>query len=416
MRALTVTGRSLHVRELPDPQPGPGELLVAAVALGICGTDREIVEAGRGTPPPGRDFLILGHESLGRVVVVAEASATPSGRTGLTTAADPSGSTEAGPSGSATGRTSGSTAAGPSGSATARTSGSTAAGPSGSATASDVSHTAQMPAVGDLVVGVVRRPDPEPCGACARGQFDMCRNGRYTERGIKALDGYGSTLWTVEADYAVVLPAALAGDNVGVLLEPASVVAKAWEQVERIGGRAWFEPETVLVTGAGPIGQLAALLGVQRGLDVHVLDRVEGGTKARLVRELGATYHHAPADEVLSRLRPDVVIEATGAGDLVFAALAGTAAYGIICLTGVSSGGRALTFDAGSVNRDMVLENDAVVGSVNANLSHYALAVDALQRADHAWLASLITNRIPLDEAATNGFVTNNGVKTIVTF
>ncbi|GAA4257729.1 glucose 1-dehydrogenase [Dactylosporangium darangshiense] len=347
MRALTVTGRSLQVRDVPDPQPGPGELLVEAVALGICGTDREIVGAGRGTPPPGRDFLVLGHESLGRVVASAGAG---------------------------------------------------------------------TPAVGDLVVGVVRRPDPEPCGACARGQFDMCRNGRYTERGIKGLDGYGSTLWTVEPEYAVVLPAELGDGEVGVLLEPASVVAKAWEQIERIGGRAWFEPETVLVTGAGPIGQLAALLGVQRGLDVHVLDRVEDGPKPRLVRQLGAEYHHGTADEVLSRLRPDVVIEATGVGDLVFAAIAGTAAYGIICLTGVSTGGRALSFDAGSVGRDMVLENDAVVGSVNANLSHYALAVDALQRADHAWLESLITDRIPLQDAPTNAFATNSAVKTIVTF
>ena len=40
---------------------------------------------------------------------------------------------------------------------------------------------------GDLVVGIVRRPDPVPCPNCARGEWDMCRNGRYTERGIKEL-------------------------------------------------------------------------------------------------------------------------------------------------------------------------------------------------------------------------------------
>ena len=63
-------------------------------------------------------------------------------------------------------------------------------------------------------------------------------------------------------------------------MEPTTVVAKAWEQVERIGARAWFEPKTVLVTGAGPIGLLAALLGTQRGLDVHVLDQVTKGAEA----------------------------------------------------------------------------------------------------------------------------------------
>jgi D-arabinose 1-dehydrogenase-like Zn-dependent alcohol dehydrogenase len=81
----------------------------------------------------------------------------------------------------------------------------------------------------------------------------------------------------------------------GVLLEPTTVVTKAWEQVIAVGHRAYWEPRTVLVTGAGPIGLLAALIGVQRGLDVHVLDRVETGPKPELVRALGATYHSGTA-------------------------------------------------------------------------------------------------------------------------
>src|SRR5881409_1847872 len=117
----------------------------------------------------------------------------------------------------------------------------------------------------------------------------MCRNGKYTERGIKQLDGYASEQWTVEPAYAVRLDPTLA--EVGMLMEPTTIVAKAWEQVERVGARAWFEPRTALVTGAGPIGLLAALLGRQRGLDVHVLDRVESGPKPALVRALGASYH-----------------------------------------------------------------------------------------------------------------------------
>src|SRR5579875_2456053 len=40
-------------------------------------------------------------------------------------------------------------------------------------------------AAGDLVAGIVRRPDPVPCEACAVHQWDFCRNGQYTERGIK---------------------------------------------------------------------------------------------------------------------------------------------------------------------------------------------------------------------------------------
>ncbi|MGI9157911.1 MAG: theronine dehydrogenase, partial [Marmoricola sp.] len=239
------------------------------------------------------------------------------------------------------------------------------------------------------------RPDPVPCGACAHGEFDMCRNGRYVERGIKQADGYASERWTVEADYAVKLDTRLA--EVGMLMEPTTVVAKAWEQVERVGNRAWFEPGSVLVTGAGPVGLLAAMIGTQRGLDVHVLDRVTRGPKLDRVHELGATYHHSDIDTVTARVRPDIVIEATGVPDLIFGAMAGTATYGIVCLTGVSTVGRNLRVDAGALNRDIVLENDAVVGSVNANLRHYAQAADALAAADLDWLGRLVSRRVSLD-------------------
>ncbi|MGK5531347.1 glucose 1-dehydrogenase [Streptomyces sp. URMC 129] len=328
MRAVTVRPPqpgSLGLSDLPEPEPGAGELLVDALAVGVCGTDREIIAGAYGRAPEGRERLVLGHESLGRV----RGAPADSGFT-----------------------------------------------------------------AGDLVVGVVRRPDPVPCEACAHGEFDMCRNDGYTERGILGRDGYAAEVWTVESGYAIRLDPGLA--RVGVLMEPTSVVAKAWEQVERVGARAWFAPRRVLVTGAGPIGLLAALLGAQRGLDVHVLDRVTDGPKPALVADLGATYHTEEMGEVTAALRPDIVIEATGAGRLVLDAMAGTAPYGVICLTGVSVSGRHLTVDAGCLNRELVLENNAVVGSVNANLRHYRQAAEALARADAAWLERLITRRVPL--------------------
>ncbi len=328
MRALTVDPRqpgSLALRDVPDPEPGDGDLMVDALAVGVCGTDREIVLGRYGTAPPGRDRLVLGHESLGRV------RWAPAG-SGFNT--------------------------------------------------------------GDLVVGLVRRPDPVPCAACARGRADMCRNGRYTERGIASLDGFASQAWTIEPPFAVRLDPRLA--EVGVLLEPTAVVAKAWDQVEAIGRRSWYEPRRCLVTGAGPIGLLAALFGVQRGLDVHVLDQVTGGVKPRLVSELGATYHSRPVADVAAELRPDVVIEATGAASVVFDAMANTAPYGIVCLTGVSSAGPRLAVDAGALNREIVLENDVVVGSVSAGALHYGAAAEALARADIGWLDGLISRRVPL--------------------
>jgi glucose 1-dehydrogenase len=328
MRAITLDPSrpgSAALEEMPEPAVEEGAILVDAIALGICGTDAEIVRGDYGEAPPGSERLILGHESLGRV---AEA-------------------------------------------------------PAGSGFAP-----------GDLVVGVVRRPDPLPCPSCAAGEWDFCRNGRYTERGIKALHGYGSERWRIEPEFAVKLDPGL-GD-LGVLMEPTTIVAKAWEQIDRIIARATIGPERVLVTGAGPIGLLAALLAQQRGYDVHVLDLATDGPKPELVRDLGATYHSTKVTEVDPQ--PDIIVEATGVSQVVLDAVAHTAANGIVCLTGISTGGHDIALDAGLLNRTIVLENDVVFGTVNANLRHYEAAAADLARADRGWLERLITRRVPLDD------------------
>jgi threonine dehydrogenase-like Zn-dependent dehydrogenase len=237
-------------------------------------------------------------------------------------------------------------------------------------------------ATGDLVAGVVRRPDPVPCGACAQDQWDFCRNGQFTERGIKGRDGYGSQQWRVDPKFAIKLDAAL--DHRGVLLEPTSVVAKAWDQVDRIAQRAYWAPEHVLVTGAGPIGLLGALLGRQRGLAVTVLDRVSDGVKPEMVRAIGGTYVTSLDDLPAP---PDVVIEATGVGPLVF-----------VCLTGISAGTRSIPIEADAVNKEIVLTNEVVFGSVNAGLRNYEQAAAALAKADPDWLDRVITRRVPMAE------------------
>lgn len=243
---------------------------------------------------------------------------------------------------------------------------------------------------GDIIVGIVRRPDPMPCSACAVGEWDMCRNGLYTERGIKQRNGYGAERFRLEPEFAVKVDRSLG--ILGVLLEPTSVVAKAWDQVEQIGRRTHWWPRTVLVTGAGPIGLLAALLGKQRGFDIHVFDREEAGTKPMLVRELGGTYHVGD----LGTLKPDIVMECTGAGSVVLEVIRRVAPDGIVCLTGVSSGGHKIKFDIGDLNREVVLENGLVFGSVNANRRHYQLAGSALADSNKDWLGQLITRRVPL--------------------
>jgi threonine dehydrogenase-like Zn-dependent dehydrogenase len=244
---------------------------------------------------------------------------------------------------------------------------------------------------GDLVVGIVRRPDPVPCIACAVGEWDMCRNDKYTERGIKERNGFGSELWRIEPEFAVRLDSGLR--DVGVLMEPASILAKAWDHIARIGGRAEWKPRTALITGAGPVGMLGALMGVQRGLEVHVLDRMQDGPKPRLVHELGAAYHTGPIKNI--GIRPDVVIECTGVASVIVEAMNEFASDGILCLAGVSSHDQEATIDLGSINRTMVLENSVIFGTVNANRRHYEMAASALVEANRGWLSQLISRKEP---------------------
>jgi threonine dehydrogenase-like Zn-dependent dehydrogenase len=239
----------------------------------------------------------------------------------------------------------------------------------------------------------------------------MCQNGLYREHGIKRLHGFAAGRYGLNPRFIVRVDPAL-GER-GVLIEPASVVAKAWEHIARIGERSYWTPERVLVTGAGPIGLLAALFGVQRGLDVHVLDRAEQGPKPQLVADLGATYHTGDIAAIGSA---DIVLECTGAGPLVIAVMGHVRPNGIVCLTGVSSGGRTIQIDAAALNRELVLENNVVFGSVNANRRHYEQAAAALAQADPRWLDRLITRRVPIADWREAIEKRPDDVKTILRF
>ena len=320
-------------------------MLVRTLALGVCGTDRDIVSGHYGWAPPGAQRLVLGHESLGKV--------------------------ENAPAGCGV-------------------------------------------KAGDAVVGIVRRPDPIPCSACAVGEWDMCRNGLYTERGIKERNGFGSEFFRIEPDFLVKVDSALG--IAGVLLEPMSVVAKAWDHTERIGhrSRSW-QPKTLLVTGAGPVGLLAALMGAQRGLEVHVLDHHDNLKKRRLLDALGATYH-AESLKNLNGFEPDILMECSGAPSVVRDVLGRTACGGIVCLVGVTAPGHDFDIDIGALNRTMVLDNDTVFGTVNANRMHYEMAGESLARADKAWLMSLITRREPVEQWTQSLDRRPDDIKVIVEF
>ena len=243
---------------------------------------------------------------------------------------------------------------------------------------------------GDLVVGIVRRPDPIPCPACAVGEWDMCRNGQYTERGIKQIHGFMSERWRIEPEYAIKVDPSLG--LLGVLLEPTTVIAKALEQVVFIGRRSFLGTAHPAGDGSRP-DRIAGGIGGQKrsGLDVHVLDRMESGTKPDLVRSLGATYHSGSVKAI--GIQPDAIIECTGAGQVISESIQVIGSSGIVCLTGVGHGG-VITSDAcADIAASAVLKNNVIVGSVNANKRHWHKAANLLARADPKWLSRLITRR-----------------------
>ena len=255
-------------------------------------------------------------------------------------------------------------------------------------------------------------PPPPPPPNCAVGEWDMCRNGLYTERGIKQIDGFMSERWRIEPEYAVKVDPALG--VLGVLLEPTTVVAKAWEHVLAVGRRAFWEPSTVLITGAGPIGLLGALLGRQLGLDVHVLARTQTGPKPELVRALGATYHSCSVAEL--DFEPDVIMECTGVGQVVAESMLKVAASGVVCLTGVGHGGTVPKIPTANVASSAVLKNNVVFGSVNANKRHWFKAAEALARADRSWLGRLITQRVQPENFAQAMARGSEDIKVIIQF
>jgi threonine dehydrogenase-like Zn-dependent dehydrogenase len=327
VRAITLipgVPSTAGLQEMPEPSAAAGAILVRTLALGVCGTDREIVAGAYGEAPQGNERLVLGHESLGEVI----------------------------------------------------------SAPAGSGFEA-----------GDRLVGIVRRPDPVPCPACAAGEWDMCRNGRYTERGIKGRHGFGSERFRIEPEFAIKADPSLGLP--AVLIEPASIVAKAWDHIEHIGRRfqSW-RPRRLLVTGSGAIGLLAALMGMQRRYEVHLLDRHAEGPKSVLIDDLGA-HHHAGAVRELAGLEPDVILECTGAPAVIADVMHSLAPGGIACLLGIGPDQR-FEFDIGRFNRNTVLDNDVVFGAVNANRRHYEMAAQSLMQADPRWLGRLISRRVPL--------------------
>ena len=262
-------------------------------------------------------------------------------------------------------------------------------------------------AEGDHVICMVRRPCPLPCPQCAAGENDMCSSGGYTERGIKGLHGFMSEYYTDKPEYLVKVPEEVT--DIGVLMEPLSVVEKAVLEAEQIQKRMTWTPKEAVVTGAGPIGLMATLLLRSKGYDVYTVDIVEEDSlRAQIVKACGAEYvkgDEEPLNVLAERIGGlDLIVEATAVPQLVFEAIDAVGPNGVVALTGVGAHGRKLEVPADKLNLEMVLDNKLVFGSVNANLRHVKAAADDLAAFEQMWpglCERIITRRVPVDDFVT---------------
>ena len=260
-------------------------------------------------------------------------------------------------------------------------------------------------AAGDLVAATVRRSCRQ-CDACAQGSPDACETGLYVERGITRLDGFACELISEAADQLIPVPGSLG--RLGVLTEPASICARALRHVRAIGGRQPWSPRHALVVGAGAIGMLATYFLRLEGFDVWTASREPPGShQGELATASGASYvavEETPADALAAETGGfDVVIEAAGDAQTMLATLGLLRRNGVACLLGIDGRPQQVSIDGTVVGVDVVLQNRAVFGSVNAHRDDWRAAVELLDRARGRWadaVDAFVGLRVSLDAFA----------------
>ncbi len=338
---------------------------VRCLEVGVCGTDREICTFVYGEPPPRSDYLILGHESLGEVLEVG----------------------------------------------------------------SSVRHLSR----GDLVVPSVRRPCPaRHCDPCRNGYQDFCSTGEFVERGIKAEHGYMAEEYVERERF--LYPVASRLRQVAVLVEPLTIAEKAMAEVHEVRRRfPWVQdadPERpgrglrAVVLGTGPIGILGIMKLLFLGYHVMVYSRSrKPNPKSDLVESLGVEYFSAlecPLEEFAERAgRIDLVYEAAGVPSLAFGFLSRLGDNGVFVFAGIPQPEPPIPVEASAIMRNLVLRNQLVFGTVNADDRSFRQAMEDLDRFQKRWpeaLEAVISGRYPLGDCHRLLQGPAQGIKNVIRF
>jgi threonine dehydrogenase-like Zn-dependent dehydrogenase len=366
MKAVAVFpgARSVRLIDVPEPRLRKAtDVKLRMLEVGVCGTDREIASFQYGAPPPGSDFLILGHESLAEVV--------------------------------------------------------------------ETGKKVRALKRGDLVVTTVRRPCAGTrCRPCRAGRPDFCLTGEFTERGIKKEHGYMTEYVVDDERWMSRVPATLR--SVGVLVEPLTIAEKALGEVWQIQNRLPWMPAgekvssrfKAVVLGAGPVGLLGAMALVAKGFRTFVYSREPlTSPNAEAARAVGAAYVSAGTDTLESLVKKtgniDLVYEATGAARLSFDMMPHLGVNGVFVFTGIPGIKCPIEVKAELIMKNMVLKNQVLFGTVNADPGAFRRATADLTLFLRRWpkaVRSLITSRSPVENFAASVLAPPAGIKNVLTF
>lgn len=344
MKAISLVPGTTEVSLIEVEEPKitkPDEIKMKVLQVGICGTDREEASGGRANAPEGKKELIMGHEMVGKVV--------------------------------------------------------------------EVGSGVKLAKPGDYGVFTVRRGCGK-CNPCNNNRSDMCYTGDYTERGIKGADGFQAEFVVDTEQYFVRVPDTV--KELGVLTEPMSVASKAIEEAVIIqkarfshfeDSKTWLQGKKALVAGIGAIGLLAAFALRLRGAEVYGLDIVdEDSIRPEILKEIGGKYvdgrkvETMEFDDQIGEM--DFIFEAAGFAELQIELIDVLGNNGIYVSTGIPGGNSPVTIDGADLVRQLVLKNQIVLGSVNASMEHFKIAVSDLEGAKEKWpesIKKLLTEKFP---------------------
>ncbi|HUJ10077.1 MAG TPA: glucose 1-dehydrogenase [Verrucomicrobiae bacterium] len=367
MKAIAVFPDQREIKLIDHPPPSvnkPTEVKLRMLEVGVCGTDKEIAAFQYGTPPNGSPYLVIGHESLGEVVEVGTA--------------------------------------------------------------------VRRFRPGDLVVTMVRRPCPHPeCVACRQGRQDFCYTGDFTERGIKLQHGFMTEYVVDDERFMNLVPRELR--EVAVLVEPLTIAEKGLTQLWQVQQRLpWACPVTpgkpaafchrAVVLGGGPVGLLGAMTLAKEGFQTFVYSQEpETSIKSQVTTSIGATYVSAQDTSLVELAKRvgniDVVYEATGAATVSFDLMELLGANGVFVFTGVPGRKAPIELDADLIMRNLVLKNQVVYGTVNANREAFEDAIRDLQMFTKKWpeaVRKLITRRYPMEQHRELLLGRAGGIKNVI--